>query len=142
MEVRVALDADPRRVVDARRFTERALSAWGLADLCDVATLLVSELMTNAILHARSGVLLNVRHDANAVRIQVCDSSPLPPRVRHFRPDAGTGRGVRLLESLASTWGVAQNAHGKCVWFTLATGQDSAIEEWDFDFDLDTVEPL
>ena len=140
MDVRVALEADPRRVADARRFAERTLDMWGLSDLGHTVALLVSELMTNAILHARSDVVLTLRHDLDGVRVEVFDTSPVPPRLRHFRPEAATGRGVRLLETLASSWGIRRTPEGKCVWFTLASSTQPTVQEWDFD--LDAVEPL
>ncbi|PZS33246.1 MAG: hypothetical protein DLM59_06770 [Pseudonocardiales bacterium] len=140
VEVRAELDADPSRVADARRVTEGTLTSWGLGDLGYTAALLVSELVTNAILHAHSGVVLTFRHSSDEVRIDVFDTSPLPPRVRHFRADAGTGRGVRLLDSLASSWGIARTVGGKIVWFTLSTGPQTATAAWEFDFD--SVEPL
>lgn len=74
------------------------------------------------------------------VWVEVWDSSPMPPRVRHFRADAGTGRGVRLLESLAGRWGIDRTDGGKTVWFTLPTATQPTPEAWDFDFDA--VEPL
>jgi anti-sigma regulatory factor (Ser/Thr protein kinase) len=134
------LEADPRRVADARRFAERTMAAWGLTDIGHTVALLVSELMTNAILHAHSEVVLTLHHDLDEVRVEVFDTSPLPPRLRHFRPDAGTGRGIRLLETLASAWGIRRTPEGKCVWFTLASGPQPAVQDWDFD--LDSVEPL
>jgi len=140
VEVRAEFDADPRRVADARRLTEGTLAAWGLADLGHTAALLVSEVVTNAILHAHSRVVLVLRHDRDGIRVEVNDGSPVPPRVRHFRADAGTGRGVRLLESLASRWGIERTGGGKTVWFTLSTSPGSAPDPWEFD--LDAVEPL
>jgi anti-sigma regulatory factor (Ser/Thr protein kinase) len=140
VEVRATLDADPRHVADARRLTERTLATWGLTELGDTAALLVSELVTNAILHAHSGVAIILQLRADDVQIRVCDTSPLPPRIRRFRADAGTGRGIRLLETLASSWGIERNAEGKCVWFRLTAGPPAAVEDWAFD--LDAVEPL
>ncbi|MEP6696233.1 MAG: ATP-binding protein [Pseudonocardiales bacterium] len=140
MDVSLTLDGDPQRVAEARRMTERTLASWGLSELADTAALLVSELMTNAVLHARSGVVVTLRHDTDKVRVEVFDGSPLPPRMRHFRADAGTGRGVRLLDTLASEWGIEGQAGGKVVWFTLGTGEQPAAQEWDFDFDA--LEPL
>ncbi|MDP9241004.1 MAG: ATP-binding protein [Actinomycetota bacterium] len=140
MEVRAEFEGDPRRVADARRLTEGTLAAWGLADLGHTAALLVSELVTNAILHARSGVVIVLRHGSDEIRIEVLDTSPLPPRVRHFRADAGTGRGVRLLDTLARRWGVERESGGKTVWFTLSTSPQPAPAAWEFD--LDSVEPL
>ena len=140
MEVRATLNADPRCVAEARQLTSRTLQTWGLAALCDVAALLVSELTTNAFLHARSGVVLTLQAGAEDLRVFVCDNSPHTPRVQHFSADAATGRGVRLLESLASAWGVQSTGRGKCVWFALPLRGEPAAAEWDFD--LEAVDPL
>jgi len=138
--VRSTLAADPRCVGEARRLTHSTLDDWGLESLDDTAALLVSELMTNALLHARSAVEMVLSSVPAGLRVDVCDSSPLPPRVRHFRADSGTGRGVRLLDTLATEWGVDPTPVGKCVWFTLSTDRPAPALEWEFD--LDSVEPL
>lgn len=135
------LDATPRCVGEARRLTHNTLETWGLARLGEVAALLVSELTTNAILHARSQVAIGLKTNADGVRVDVCDDSPVPPQVRRFSADAATGRGVRLLQSLASSWGVRPRATGgKCVWFTLALAAPAPAVEWDFE--VAAVEPL
>lgn len=142
VEIRATLSADPRCVGEARRLTQRTLAAWGLDFLGDTACLLVSELTTNAILHARSAVEVVLQSQPTGVQVDVCDNSPLPPRVRHFSADAGTGRGVRLLDTLATDWGIEATTAGKCVWFTLSDTAPEAAAEWDFEFDFDAVEAL
>lgn len=141
MEVHATLNGDARCVGDARRLIQKTLEAWGLATLCADAALLVSELTTNAILHAHSKVAVNMRTDPAGVRVEVCDHSPVPPQVRRFSAEAATGRGVRLLETLADAWGVqARSAGGKCVWFTLSLNRPAQFVEWEFD--VAAVEPL
>lgn len=141
MEVHATLKADPRCVGEARRLTRNTLETWGLATLGEVAALLVSELITNAILHAHSAVGLTMRTNHDGVRVYVCDDSPAPPRVRRFRTEAATGRGVRLLETLANSWGVQPSPEGgKCVWFTLTLDATTDAAEWEFD--AGAVEPL
>ncbi len=142
VEIRATLSADPRCVGEARRLTKRTLAAWGLDFLGDTACLLVSELTTNAILHARSAVEVVLQSQPTGVQVDVCDNSPLPPRVRHFSADAGTGRGVRLLDTLATDWGIEATTAGKCVWFTLSDTAPEAAAEWGFEFDFDAVEAL
>lgn len=135
------LAAKPRCVGAARRLTHTTLQSWGLATLGDVAVLLVSELTTNAILHAHSTVGIQLQTNPTGVRVDICDDSPVPPQLRRYTPEAATGRGVRLLQSLADTWGVQQSpAGGKCVWFTLVRGGQPEIVEWEFD--VSTVEAL
>lgn len=84
----------------------------------DTAALLVSELVTNAILHARTAVVVCVRHQGGRVRIEVHDSSGLTPRLHGFSGTSATGRGLQLLEGLAKRWGVEPDAEGvgKTVW--------------------------
>jgi anti-sigma regulatory factor (Ser/Thr protein kinase) len=94
----------------------------------DRVLLLTSELVTNAILHARTPLRLTARAEAGQVVVQVYDTVPAPPRRRSYRSDAGTGRGMHLVEALADRWGVDQTSGGKCVWFSvvLAAGEQAA----------------
>jgi anti-sigma regulatory factor (Ser/Thr protein kinase) len=109
----------------ARRFVRARLedAVVGAADGVDIdaATLLVSEVVTNAILHARSAVTLTVDVAGDSVRITVRDGSPVQPRVHRFAPTAATGRGMFLLDRLAKRWGVDADpvTGGKVVWFEV-----------------------
>lgn len=111
-----------RRFVRAR-LTEGADGAAGAAGAADVdaATLLVSEVVTNAILHARSTVTLTVDIADDLVRITVRDGSPVRPRVHPVAPTSATGRGMFLLDRLAKRWGVDADpvTGGKVVWFEV-----------------------
>ena len=95
--------------------------AHGRADV-DTVTLLVSEVVTNAILHARTTVSLTVESDGEMVHIEVRDGSPVPPRIHSFATTSATGRGLRLLDRLAKRWGVDADpaTGGKVVWFEVA----------------------
>jgi anti-sigma regulatory factor (Ser/Thr protein kinase) len=103
----------------ARRFV-RARLEDGAADV-DTATLLVSEVVTNAVLHARSAVTLTVDVADDVVRITVRDGSPVQPRVHPLAPTSATGRGMFLVDRLAKRWGVDADpvAGGKVVWFEV-----------------------
>ena len=103
----------------ARRFVRARLEDVS-ADL-DTAALLVSEVVTNAILHARSAVTLTVDVVEDVVRITVRDGSPVQPRVHAFAPTSATGRGLLLLDHLAKRWGVEPDpvTGGKVVWFEV-----------------------
>jgi hypothetical protein len=95
------------------------LRAIGRPELLDSAELGVTELVTNACLHARTPLTLSIRVLDHVVRIGVTDLSPRPPELRRGDPWATTGRGLRLLEGLGR-WGVAvlsPPAVGKTVWF-------------------------
>lgn len=84
------------------------------------AELLVSEVVTNAVLHGRPPVRLGVVLDADAVLIRVGDSGPHVPWRRDASADDEGGRGMELVDSIADTWGVDQLAGGgKVVWFRL-----------------------
>ncbi len=104
----------------ARRFVGATLTSWGCANLIDVVSLLVSEVVTNAVLHARSDVVLHVVSGRHLVRVEVSDSSTTAPVIRPHNDDAMSGRGLVLVDELASSWGVTTVDGGKVVWFEVA----------------------
>ena len=107
---------------EARRFLRSTLAAWGVdSDLADEAELPLSELVTNAVMHTQAEVLLVVRLDDDAVRIEVHDSSDALPSRRSHDVESGTGRGLELVEALSHRWGVQPTASGKAVWFELSS---------------------
>ena len=116
----VDLPAEARSASRARRFVIDTLDGLGRSDIEDVATLLVSELVTNALLHARTQLTVRVQVVGDGVRFDVVDGSPVPPAVRRFSSaESATGRGLALVERLATAWGVEPTGPGKCVWFRL-----------------------
>jgi len=117
--VTTSLGAEARNVREARRFVERALAEWDLTDLTDLATLLTSELVTNAILHAHSAVELSLTLDADRVRVEVRDDGDGEPARRELVVEATSGRGLALVDMLATDWGVVGHGLGKSVWFEL-----------------------
>lgn len=86
----------------------------------DRVLLLTSEIVTNAVLHARTPLRLTAWVEGGQVVVRVYDKVGIPPRRRSYRADAGTGRGMHLVEALADGWGVEQTSAGKFVWFTVA----------------------
>lgn len=102
----------------ARCFVQNALSG-AAEDVRTNASLLVSEVITNALLHASGPVTVEVVQKGNAYRICVGDGSRTPPIEKGYRPDDATGRGLHLLNCLAATWGWKRTASGKIVWFDL-----------------------
>jgi anti-sigma regulatory factor (Ser/Thr protein kinase) len=107
----------PASVTAARRFTEVALQELGLEALSWEVVLLVSELVTNSVLHARGDLTLEVESPGpGEVRIAVSDGSTKRPAKRTFSDRSTTGRGLRLLEEVSSSWGVTTSAEGKTVW--------------------------
>lgn len=97
------------------------LSEWGDYRLVEAAALLVSELVTNAVIHARSEVDLVIgRQGSRAVlRVEVSDQSAEPPNLGSFDLDTLSGRGLALVEALADRWGVETHSAGKRIWFEL-----------------------
>ena len=118
------LPATARSVTEARRFVLDALATWHLESFADTAALLTSEVVTNAILHARTPLGLLVRRDRKGISVEVTDGSRRQPRVRDSTPEATNGRGLALLEQLASTWEVQLHRTGKTVRFTVTGDRD------------------
>ena len=118
-QARAALPAEPTSPAAARRFVMDTLTGWGLRELADPAALLVSELVTNALVHGRSPVRVELSRKERVLHVEVTDLVGGWPTRRHHGPDATTGRGLALVEALASAWGVASRADGKSVWFQL-----------------------
>ena len=103
----------------ARRFTVEVLQRWNCNELVDTATLLVSELVTNAVLHARSDSQLVLRRLDERLRVEITDDSASAPMRRTYSAEAGTGRGMMLVEALSVRWGSERDGDGKRVWFEL-----------------------
>ncbi|MEW6477450.1 MAG: response regulator [Actinomycetota bacterium] len=106
----------------ARRFVSQALTGWDdeEGDLTDTVTLLVSELVTNAVVHAGSEVEVLVRLTSTAARIEVTDASAEAISPRDAAADEDSGRGLALVGSLARRWGVRPApGGGKTVWFEV-----------------------
>ena len=117
------LPADTRSAGDARRFVDEVLAQWDCGPLLDDVQLLVSELVTNAVVHAGSEAQVAVRLLPDALRVEVVDHSdegPLPaPKEQPVPPGAESGRGLFLVERLATAWGVERIEGGKSVWFEV-----------------------
>lgn len=133
--LRLDLEGAPASVGHARRFVRQALESWHLDAALDAALLLTSELATNAVLHARSTFAVLVSRDDEQIRVDVLDGSSVPPRRRHNSTTAATGRGVGLVESLSSAWGLTPpdrlDGFAKGVWFTLPlSGATPPAVDW------------
>jgi anti-sigma regulatory factor (Ser/Thr protein kinase) len=112
----------------ARRFVETVLIGAGLADLTYTATLLVSELVANAVLHTSTPIEVVVRPGDARARIEVHDGSPQLPVRKNYSTMSGTGRGLMLVERMAADWGAERTAGGKLVWFELDGGTAPAFD--------------
>lgn len=118
LELPASTDSVPR----ARRYVRDALAEADASADIPTACLLVSELVTNAVLHARTSLLVTVTSDAGHVRLEVHDQSAVSPRLHGFSSTSATGRGLRLLDSLAKRWGMEPDLDGmgKTVWCEVA----------------------
>lgn len=115
----IHLDPVPVSVGRARRYVSGTLRAWGVgADVIDTCTLLVSELATNAVLHARTPFTVRVSRSAR-VRVEVDDEDPRLPHPLDYSADATSGRGLHLIVSLSTAAGAETRDDGKTVWFEL-----------------------
>jgi PAS domain S-box-containing protein len=117
------LAAEPVSAREARRFVRSLLSDSGHEEWLEAAELAVSEIVTNAVLHAHSAMTLTVRVLADVMRVEVRDHDPALPSARHYDEQATTGRGMTLLAAVTGSHGVtALGGEGKIVWFTLGDG--------------------
>lgn len=119
---RLELPGTPAAPSVARLFIRNLCEEWGASSVCDVAELLSSELVTNAVVHAQTGVELQAVYDDKSVlRIDVYDRSSGVVDQEPKQPSEGAegGRGLAIVAKLASHWGVDPTAHGKRVWFSL-----------------------
>lgn len=114
--------ADDRQVSAARRFVVQALQEWGAERFEWAATALVSEMATNAVLHARTGFTVSLRLVDDVLRISVADMSSRLPQQRAYGLDAATGRGLVLMDDLSDAHGVDAAPGGKSVWCELKVG--------------------
>lgn len=112
------LRADPNAPSEARHATDRALGPIDRA-VRESVLLIVTELVTNAVLHARSASSLRVLAGAGRVRVEVADRAPERPVVRSPSPRQPHGRGMLLVSAMADEWGVRQTDEGKIVWAEL-----------------------
>jgi anti-sigma regulatory factor (Ser/Thr protein kinase) len=110
----------------ARHFVRDALSASD-HQVRDTILLLTSELATNAVLHAGSKFEVAIESLENgSVRVAVTDDDPKVPQPGAAPPDGLTGRGLDVVDALASAWGVDSHRHRKVVWFEVRPGQPSS----------------
>lgn len=118
-EAKARLGANLQTPRLARRFVKQAMDRWGARSEVELVELLVSELVTNSILHAQSDVEVSVTFAWDLVRVAVFDSSLEPPVRRATRSDGTSGRGLLMLDALSSAWGIDVTPGGKSVWFEI-----------------------
>lgn len=125
LQVQLEIGADPAEVGRARRWARSRLLGSGLGDdepLSETLILLISELVTNAVVHTGCPAVLRMLFgqdgpaDAGTVRVEVADASACPPRPRHADGDDTNGRGLELVDGLADRWGWTAEGSGKSIW--------------------------
>ncbi|MCW2813692.1 MAG: hypothetical protein JWN84_1147 [Nocardioides sp.] len=124
LKISTALSADPANVGRARGLLRQALTEAGAGPLIDDALLVLSEVVTNAFVHAGGDVRLQGWISAGALRVEVVDAAPHLPARRSYAATAGTGRGLQLMDELADRWGASPRHDGKVVWFEMGTRDD------------------
>ena len=128
-----ALGTEPESPRAAREFTREALRRWDMSAVFPDTAVVVSELVTNALCHgarldfgaaARGQVELSLWHRASHLVCAVTDPSAEPPVLRPADPGAEAGRGLQVVQALATTWGWAMlGFHRKVVWAALRVPQ-------------------
>ncbi|WP_328506688.1 SpoIIE family protein phosphatase [Streptomyces sp. NBC_00391] len=115
--------AEPERIAGARQQVRELLHDWNCGDQVDSAVLLVSEMLTNVLVHTDADALLVAEMTGDGgkrrMRIEVTDASDDLPHKRHPGELASSGRGLVLMDMLADAWGVDPRGEGKSIWFEL-----------------------
>lgn len=125
LQVQTEVRPDPAEVGRARRWARSRLAGSGIeADepLAETLVLLISELVTNAVVHTGCPAVLRIllprlpESEPGTVRVEVSDASARPPRPRQAEGDDTNGRGLALVDGLADRWGWQQDGAGKRIW--------------------------
>ncbi|MFE8937002.1 ATP-binding protein [Streptomyces sp. NPDC007872] len=120
------LPREPRSAAVARRLVRTALTVWGLDPLIEDATLVITELVSNAVDHGRlpSIRVIVSRPSANVIRLGVVDRSKIVPTLRTDADEDRTrGRGLLLVDMLTDRWGTERYRWGKQVWAEMGEGE-------------------
>ncbi|PYC85357.1 hypothetical protein C7C46_06315 [Streptomyces tateyamensis] len=136
LQVELAVAADPAQVGRARTWVRDRLLAAGAdprAGYAETLVLVVSELVTNAVVHTGCPAVLRLALPPRSgpVRVEVVDASGAPPLPRHAAGDATNGRGLELVELLCDRWGWYPQESGKLVWCEIercGAGPDPAAD--------------
>jgi anti-sigma regulatory factor (Ser/Thr protein kinase) len=115
------LPATALAAAEARGFLRAALETWALDGFGEVTELLTTELVTNAVIHVgREPIVLRVGADTERIRVEVHDPGSSAPIIRHVDDTTLGGRGVLIVDSLATKWGTRHDDPiGKSVWFEI-----------------------
>ncbi|RST11809.1 GAF domain-containing protein [Streptomyces sp. WAC05374] len=120
--------AEPERIAAARQHLRELLHDWADPEQVDSAVLMVSEMVTNVLVHTDGDALLVAEasgdHGKRRLRVEVADASDELPHRRRPGEMASSGRGLILMEMLAHEWGVDPRGEGKSIWFVLHEERD------------------
>ncbi|MGW9026650.1 SpoIIE family protein phosphatase [Streptomyces sp. NPDC055722] len=124
------LAADLAAVSEARKHVWQALTEWGLEDAAPTTELIASELVTNALRHARPPVRLCLILHGTGLTCEVSDGSSTSPHLRRARTLDESGRGLFIVAQLTRRWGTRHNGHGKIIWAEeqLRTSQNAPTD--------------
>jgi anti-sigma regulatory factor (Ser/Thr protein kinase) len=115
-----SVEPRPERVPYLRRQVRRVLQLWHLESLAWRVELVVTELATNAVRHARTLFTVSMTWDGHRLRIEVSDAHPVPPLPAGGpSPEALGGRGLLLVEQISDRWGYDPHERGKTIWCDL-----------------------
>lgn len=102
-----------------REFVAGVVRQWACEQVAEDACLLANELVTNAVLHAGTDVVVRMSLDEGVLFLEVEDGSLDMPEPLPLTPDSDRGRGLFLIEALSDSWGAERSPRGKVVWFNL-----------------------
>ncbi|MFD0143755.1 MULTISPECIES: ATP-binding protein [unclassified Streptomyces] len=136
LQVQLEVGPDPAEVGRARRWARSRLAGSGIEDdepLAETLVLLISELVTNAVVHTGCPAVLRMLFgagcpEAGTVRVEVADSSDRPPMPRHAQGEDTNGRGLELVDGLADRWGWQREGVGKSIWCEVDRGVTKASQ--------------
>jgi anti-sigma regulatory factor (Ser/Thr protein kinase) len=125
----IELSPEPASVAVARRWSRALVVEAGAVEIVDTMVLLVSELVSNVVLHAQTPCELHVDADVHRVRVEVVDGSDVLPEAQlRTDPLAPSGRGLQLVHGLSAAHGIEpQPGGGKRVWFELSRSTTSPL---------------
>jgi hypothetical protein len=124
--MRLHLSADPYSSVVARRFVASTSELWRCEELSDDAVAIVSELVSNAVLHARTDSVLRLELRRQLLTVALADGNPTFPVRRPSAPTEPGGLGLGIIDTLATAWGTNSTSSGKIVWATIRIQRPSA----------------
>lgn len=139
LQVQLEVGADPAEVGRARRWARSRLEGSGIRNdepLAETLILLISELVTNAVVHTGCPAVLRMLFGptgapgaGGTVRVEVADASARPPKQRHAEGDDTNGRGLELVDGLADRWGWMPEGTGKQIWCEVDRNGRAAAQE-------------